>query len=314
MTAEVLVLDLHADIYAEHLRREFPALRVHTARDRSELPGDLASIGVLIAFGIAIDDALMTRLTGLKWVQSLATGVDHFLRCPTFKPGALLTSGRGIHGPSMRESTAYLMLSLAQNARQRHKDQNEHHWQRRLWSLLCDKTAVVVGIGVVGEAVGALLKAFGMRVIGVSRTPRTIAGFDEIVPRERLHDAAREADYLIAILPGSAENRAAFDAGVFAAMKPSACFINVGRGETVDQDALIDALRTKRIAGAGLDVFAATPLPKDNPLWDMPNVVITPHVAGFFVEYEDTIMPLIVENMRLFLEGKGSEMRNLVAR
>jgi phosphoglycerate dehydrogenase-like enzyme len=312
MNAEVLVLDLHADVYAGHLRREFPRLRVHTAKTRAELSGDLSGIDALISFGIAIDDDLMRRLTGLQWIQSLATGVDYFLRCPTLKPGVLITSGRGIHGPAMRETVAYLMLSLGQDARQRHADQTGHRWQRQMWSLLCDKTAVVVGIGVVGTAIGKLLKAFGMRVIGVSRTPRAVEGFDEVVSREKLHEASGRADYLINILPGGAENRGVFGEGIFAAMKPTAYFINVGRGDTVDEAALIECLHSKRIAGAGLDVFMSEPLPKESPLWDMPRVVLSPHVGGYFVEYEDAIMPLIVDNMRLFLAGNLREMRNIV--
>jgi D-2-hydroxyacid dehydrogenase (NADP+) len=312
MSAEVLVLDVNAHIYAEHLRREFPGLRVHTAKNRAEATGDISGIDVLISFGIAIDDDLMRRLTSLKWVQSLATGVDHFLRCPTLKPDAMVTSGRGIHGPAMRESTAYLMLSLSQNARQRHKDQISHTWNRQFWSLLSGKTAVLVGIGVIGAAVGQLLNELGMTVIGVSHTPREIPGFDSVMSRDRLREAAAKADYLINILPGSPDNHSAFDGSVFTAMKPTAFFINVGRGETVDEPALIECLRNNTIAGAGLDVYSAEPLPKDHPLWDMPNVVMSPHVGGYFIEYEDSIMPLIVDNMRLFLAGNLRDMRNIV--
>jgi phosphoglycerate dehydrogenase-like enzyme len=181
-----------------------------------------------------------------------------------------------------------------------------------LWTLLCDKTAVLVGLGLAATAIGQLLKAFGMKVIGVTRTPRTIAGFDEVVSRDRLAEAAGKADYLINILPGSAENVAAIGHDVFSAMKPSAFFVNIGRGETVDEAALIESLQSKRIAGAGLDVFRVEPLPQDSPLWSMPNVIIAPHVGGYFIEYEDYVMPLVIENMGHFLDGDYREMRNLV--
>ena len=314
MSGDVLVIDVHAEIYAERLRREFPGLRVHAAGSKTEVAADPSKISALIAFGIAVDDDLFRRLTGLRWVQSLATGVDYFLRCPSLGPNVLVTSGRGIHGPALRESVAYLLLSLAQSAAQRHDDQRAHRWRRQHWSLLCDKTAVVAGTGVVGSAIANLLKAFGMRVIGVTNTPRPAPGFDQMIPRAKLRDAAAKADYLINVLPGGPDNRGAFNDIVFAAMKPSAFFINVGRGDTVDEAALIETLRSKRIAGAGLDVFAVEPLPNDSPLWDLPNVILTPHVAGYFLEYEDHIMPLIIENMRLFLAGKLSEMRNVVPR
>jgi phosphoglycerate dehydrogenase-like enzyme len=167
---------------------------------------------------------------------------------------------------------------------------------------------------VVGVAIGDLLKALGMRVVGVTRTPRKIASFDEMLPTDRLVVAARSADYLINILPASGENVAIFDANVFSAMKHSAYFISAGRGQTVDEAALLTVLRERRIGGAGLDVFQSEPLPADSPFWDLPNAFITPHVGGYIVEYEDLIMPLIIDNMRLFLAGRQSEMRNVVAR
>jgi phosphoglycerate dehydrogenase-like enzyme len=131
---------------------------------------------------------------------------------------------------------------------------------------------------------------------------------------DRLIEAAARADYLINVLPGSPENIGLFTGDVFAAMKPTARFVNVGRGETVDQDALIDALRTGRIAGAALDVFSTRPLPPESPLWDMPNVVITPHIGGYVAEYEDYVMPIVIDNMRHFLAGRRGEMRNIVTR
>jgi D-2-hydroxyacid dehydrogenase (NADP+) len=314
MSVDVLVLDVHAPIYAERLQGEFPALRIHAAEDLAAVPVDLSPIKALIAFGMSIDDDLMRRLDRLEWIQSLATGVDHFLRCPTVRPGVLITSGRGIHGPPMREMTVYLMQSLAHNVRQQVTDQHNHVWQRRFWPLLCGKTAVIVGMGVAGSAIGELLKAFGMKVIGVTRTPRAIAGFDDVVARDRLAEVARQADYVIGILPASAGNIGTIGREVFAAMKPSAFFVNVGRGETVDEAALIEALRSRQIAGAGLDVFQSEPPTNDNPLWDMPNVVATPHVGGYFLEYEDFVMPLVIENMRYFLAGQYREMRNVIPR
>ena len=165
-----------------------------------------------------------------------------------------------------------------------------------------------------GIAIGELLKAFGMRVVGLSRTPRDVAGFDAMIATDRLAEAARRADYLINMLPASENNIGIFDAKIFAAMKPSAYYISAGRGQTVDETALLAALRERRIAGAGLEVFQTEPLPPDSPFWDLPNVFITPHVGGYVIEYEDFIMPLIVDNMRLFLSGRKSEMRNIVVR
>jgi phosphoglycerate dehydrogenase-like enzyme len=319
MPVNVLVLETFAHIYAERLRAEFDGLAVHTARSAGELaPGgavDPASIDVLVAFGISVNDGLMRRMPRLAWIQSLATGVDHFLACPSLKPDTLITSARGIHGPAMRETVAYLMLSLSHDTPRLVRDQAAHRWDRdRPWPLVARKTAVLVGTGVGGSAVGDLLQAFGMHVIGVSRTPRAEPGFHEMVHTDTLAQAARRADYLVNIMPGGPGNAQLIGRQVLEAMKPSAFFVNVGRGETVDEAALIDVLRQGRIAGAGLDVFAAEPLPADSPLWDLPNVFLTPHIGGRFDEYEDYAMPLIVENMRAFLAGHHDGMRNRIAR
>jgi phosphoglycerate dehydrogenase-like enzyme len=133
-----------------------------------------------------------------------------------------------------------------------------------------------------------------------------------MVPTAELAHAAAQADYLINVLPGSADNRGIFSRAVFAALKSGAYFINVGRGETVDEAALIEGLRAGRIAGAGLDVFQNSPLAPDSPFWDLPNVVISPQIGGYFEGYEDEVMPLLVENMGRFLAGRFGEMQNVV--
>ena len=280
--------------------------------DLSELPKDVSDIDVLISFAIELTDEFYQRATRLKWIQCLATGVDQVLRCPSLRPETILTSGRGVHGAPMRETVVYLMMAVSRDVKSLVEEQKAHVWNRRFYNLFTGKTAVVVGVGVVGTAIAQLLKAFGMHVIGVSRTPRTVEGFDEMMPTERLREAAGRADFLINVLPANADNALLFDRTVFAAMKPSAYYISAGRGQTVNEPALIAALRERRIAGAGLDVFQTEPLPANSPFWDLPNVFITPHLGGYTIEYEDLIMPLITDNMRLFLAGRYAEMQNVV--
>jgi D-2-hydroxyacid dehydrogenase (NADP+) len=310
----VLIVETYAQDYAAVLRQQFPELRVFTAASAAEVGADCGAIDVLIAFGIGINDELLGRMQQLKWVQSLATGVDHFLRSKTLRREAILTSGRGIHGPAMRETVLHLMLSVAHDSNRAVSDRSRRLWERRPWPLLAGKTALVVGTGVSGSAIGKLLQAVGMRVIGVSRTPRNAEGFDEVRASAGLADHVAEADYLVNVLPGSDENRNMIGRAVFAAMKPTSYFINVGRGETVDESALIACLGEGRIRGAGLDVFATEPLPTDSPLWGMPNVFLTPHVGGLFHEYAEMAMPIITNNMRRFLAGKPDTMQNLIDR
>jgi D-2-hydroxyacid dehydrogenase (NADP+) len=310
----VLIVDVHAEMYRDRLHTEFPALRFKLFHKAAEVTGDLSDIDVMIMFGIEVRDFMLAGAPRLKWIQSLATGVDHFLRCPSLKPNVLITSGRGIHGPPMREQVVYMMMAISRDAVRAVGDQKAHFWERRLWSTLHGKTAAIAGTGVVGSAIAELLRALGMHVIGVTRTPRQEAGFDEMIATDRLLDAVRRADYLINMLPASPDNIDLFDAAVFGAMQPSAYYISAGRGQTVDEAALLAVLRERRIAGAALEVFQTEPLPADSPFWDLPNVFITPHIGGYVIEYEDFIMPLIVDNMRLFLAGRPAEMRNIVVR
>ena len=193
-------------MYRDRLREEFPALQFTLFHSAAEVTGDLSDIDVMIMFGIEVRDFMLAGAPRLQWIQSLATGVDHFLRCPSLKPDVLITSGRGIHGPPMREQVVYMMMAISRDAVRAVGDQKAHFWERRLWSTLHGKTAAIAGIGVVGIAIAELLKALGMHVIGVTRTPRAAAGFDEMIRPIGWPTRRARADYLINMLPASDDN------------------------------------------------------------------------------------------------------------
>jgi D-2-hydroxyacid dehydrogenase (NADP+) len=206
------------------------------------------------------------------------------------------------------------MLALSRRVPQLVRNQAAHVWDRSLKPRVLDRrTLVIVGVGAIAVHIAKVCKVLGMTTIGLSRTPRQIAGFDAILPREKLLEAAAEADFLLVLAPYSKENDRIINAAVFDAMKPGACLINIARGGVVDEGALIEALRTGKIAGAGLDVFAEAPLPATSPLWDMENVFITPFIGGLSDRYEDDIMTVIKPNLRGFLAGRYDEMINRVA-
>src|SRR5271163_3275145 len=146
---KILIVDAHAEMYRDALRAEFTALQFSLFHRAAEVTGDLSDIDVMIMFGIEIRDRMLKGAPRLKWIQSLATGVDHFLRCPSLKPDVLITSGRGIHGPTMREQVVYMMMAVSRDADRNAEDKKAHFWERRLWSTLHGKTAVIVGVGVV---------------------------------------------------------------------------------------------------------------------------------------------------------------------
>ncbi len=315
MTTNVLIVDTFATAYRDELAPRFPAASFHVAATPADIEFPLQDVDVIISFGNDLPNEVFAAATRLSWFQSLATGVDQILRHPAFRPSTILTSARGIHAAPMRETVALLMLAVSRDVTRLVHDKDARRWDRGSpWPILAGKTAVVVGIGVSGIGVGQLLKAFGMHVIGISRTPREIEGFDEILPAHALLEVAPRADYLINVLPGGEANRNAISRPVIEALPPSSIFINVGRGESVDETALVDALAANRISGAGLDVTSKRPIPPDSPLWTLPNVFISPHIGGFFAEYEEHVMPIVASNMQAFIAGRPQDMVNVITR
>jgi phosphoglycerate dehydrogenase-like enzyme len=272
----------------------------------------MADADAIFAYGRGFDANCLAHAPRLKWFQCVITGTDHL--APVLKGSrVILTNARGIHGPQMAEMAILHMLALSRRVPQLVRNQAAHVWDRSLCPRVLDRrTLVILGVGAIAEHVAKVCKALGMKIIGVSRTPRELPGFDAIYPREQLLEAAAQADFLLALVPYAKESDRIIDAAVFDAMKPSACLINIARGGVVDEPALIEALKARKIAGAGLDVFAQAPLPKESPLWGMDNVFITPFIGGLSDRYEDEIMSIIKPNLRSFLAGRYDEMINRV--
>ena len=176
MAGKVLIVDIYAELYRDRLVAEFPGLQFMLFHKAAEVSADLSAIDIMIMFGIEIRDHMLRDAPRLQWIQSLATGVDHFLRCPSLRKDVLITSGRGIHAVPMREHVLYLMLAISHDAKRQVEDHQQNVWQRRLWSTLHGKTAVIAGTGVVGAAIGEMLQSLGMHVIGLSGTPRLARG------------------------------------------------------------------------------------------------------------------------------------------
>jgi phosphoglycerate dehydrogenase-like enzyme len=223
-----------------------------------------------------------------------------------------VTSGRGIHGPQMSELAFLSMISLSRDFTRMQNNQARHVWDRWPQKLIWGKTAVLVGIGPIAEDLALRCKAFGLRVIGISDARSEAPHFDRMMPRARLLEAAGEADFLIVLVPLSAQTRHMIDATVLSAMKKTGVLINLARGPVVDEKALVSALQQGKIGGAALDVFEAEPLPTDSPLWDMPNVIVTPRIGGMSDVYPEQALPLLVHNVRCFLDGRFGEMKNVL--
>ena len=314
MPSEVLIKGRDAAFFAERLAAALPDLRFHAGHDPAEALAKCAAADILIIRTDEIFAELIDRMPKLRLIQALTTGTDHIQALPNLPRHVTLAAARGFHGPQMSELAFIFMLHFVRDFRDLFATQTAHRWNRVEQSLLVDRTAVIVGVGSIAEDLAHKCKVFGMRVVGVSDGRAEAPHFDAILPRARLNEAAAQADFLIALVPHTPATNNLIGAAVFDAMKPSGVLVNIARGGVVDEDALIAALRAKKIAGAGLDVFRVEPLPKESPLWDMPNVFITSHVGGMADTYGDQVMPLLIENLRAFTEGRLEKMRFIVKR
>jgi phosphoglycerate dehydrogenase-like enzyme len=241
----------------------------------------------------------------LKWIQSASAGVDNLLFPELAASHVVLTNARGIYEEAIAEYVLGLMLVLAKGFTAVFERQQRREWQHRETERLERKRVLVAGVGPIGRAIGRNCAALRMSVRGVARTTRP--GDDvlaEIAAVEGLTDAVSSADYVVNTLPSTDETHHVFDHAVFEAMNPWTRFVNVGRGSTVDEPALIRALETGQIAGAALDVFEQEPLPHDSPLWTMPNVIVSPHMAGDAAGWREGVVELFVRNLERYLTGR----------
>lgn len=315
MTARIVYIgapEADAAEFAARVHADFNNADLFATNDRALALDNLANAEVIIGHHFQFDDALLKRAPKLRWIQSLTTGTDAILKLSLLRADVLVTSTRGMHGPQMSELVLLHMLALGRDFPRMQRNQQQARWERWPQPLLLNKTIVIVGIGAVAETLAPRCKAFGMKVYGVSSSMRLPAGFDGVFSRNDLPHAASLADFLVLIVPHSDATDKLVDAAVIAAMKPSAFLINVARGGVLDEAALLTALREKRLAGAALDVFQQTPLPGNHPLWQEPNVIITPLVGGMSNVYLEQAYPIVRDNLKRFLAHQLDRMINVV--
>jgi len=293
--------------------RDVEALaRVLRASSVAELANHLDELEVVFAWNFDRPTLLdlVPRAPRLRWIQSISAGVEELARPVLTEHGVVLTSAAGVYDPGLAESVLGFLLAFSTRILEDARLE-PGAWPADGTRLLRGTTALVVGAGSIGTEVGRLLRAAGLHVRGVARTPRPPDGtFDAIVGPEELHAELARADHIVNVLPITDATRGAFDADAFAAMRPSVVFVNIGRGATVDEPALIEALAHGRIAGAALDVFEVEPLPDTSPLWRMPNVLVSPHRAGDHERWQADVVAVFLDNLERFRAGEP--LRNVV--
>ena len=244
----------------------------------------------------------------LRWVHTMAAGGGGQVKAAGLTPEELervaFSTSAGPHSGPLAEFALFTVLAGAKTLPRLLAQQAEHRWSER-WTMqqVSQMTVVVVGMGNIGHGVAALFAALGARVIGVNRSVKVVDGVDEVVTPDRLVEVVAGADAIISTLPGTDATAGMLGREVFAAVRPGVILASVGRGNVIDQDALVEALTDGRVAFAGLDVVAVEPLPQDDPLWSMDNVLISPHTAALNADEDRLIAELFAANATRLLDG-----------
>lgn len=278
-----------------------PGVRLLISRDREDFRRLLPAADVVYGGRVRADELPLAGR--LRWIHADIAGVEGWPFAALKERGILLTNSRGLHAPSVADHTLLLILALVRNLPACLRSQAERRWAPVEPPELGGMTLVIVGYGHLGREIARRGLASGMRVIALRRDAPRAAGQDdgvEILSAGALPEVLASADILVLACPLTEETRGSIDARALRRMKPSAYLINVARGEVVVEKDLVQALQEGWIAGAGLDVFAEEPLPPDSPLWELPNVIITPHIAGLLRDYDARAAALFRDNLRRF--------------
>jgi phosphoglycerate dehydrogenase-like enzyme len=265
-----------------------------------EISSDPSTSDVVLGEPKLIRDAL-PHLSTLQWAQAIYAGVEPLVD-PAQRRDYILTNARGVFGELMSEYVFGYLLFLEKKIMERIQNQQAKQWERSEYGVLRGKTIGLLGVGSIGAHLAGTAQHFGMKVRGFTRASETSRQVDKYYHGEELLKFAEGLDYLVCILPKTEDTNKIVDADLLNTLPPHAVFINVGRGNAVDESALVEALNEGRLAAAVLDVFEQEPLPQDHPFWGTPNLYMTFHTSA--ISYPEDITKLFIENYQLYLEGK----------
>lgn len=293
-------------------------IRSFQVSDRGEFETRIAEADVVVVSGMWRNE-LIEKAPKLRFIQSISAGTDQYSRETLAARGIRLASARGANERAVAEHAMALILALTRRLPEARDNQAKHVWRGMIGDIagredeLGGKTLLIVGLGRIGVRLAKLAKAFDLKVLGVRRDPSAgNNGADSIHPMADLPTLLPQADFVALTCPLTPETERLIDASAFASMKRSAYLVNVARGRCVDEAALIAALNEKRIEGAALDCVAEEPLPQSSPLWNFPNVLITPHTAGETRRYEENVLDLLLENLDRLRRGETALLNQIL--
>jgi phosphoglycerate dehydrogenase-like enzyme len=297
--------------FAERMRADFPHVEIVHLDNYDDAERHLRDAEIAVTWSLRPEQFAVAEK--LRWIHSPAAAVHQLLFPELVESDVLLTNAREVHGPVVAEHVIALLFALAKLIPQAVRLQQEHVWgQEIMWRgrprprELMGATLGLVGLGAIGRGVAQRASALDMRVIAVREHPEKEkpAGVHEVYSTSQLPKLLQESDYVVLCPPLTSDTRGLMNAERLSFMKPEACLINVGRGPLVDESALARALQEHRIGGAALDVFEKEPLPPESPLWELENLLITPHTAGLTEKLWERHYHLISENLRRYLAGE----------
>lgn len=299
------------------------AITVREARTIDEVSDLIPTTDVLYTWNVF---PLPTDAPRLRWVQLHQAGVDMAAEHSLYSNSdVIFTTASGVHAIPIAEYTMAMVLAFAHHLPEMMEDKLTSSWPKERWNRylpqeLFGATIGIIGYGSIGRQIARLAQAFGMKVLAMKQNLRQLEEIntyqvaetgdpsgdipDRIYPPEALNSMLKECDYVAITVPLTEQTRHMIDANALKSMKSEAVLINIARGDIIDQPALIDALQRQQIRGAALDVFTPEPLPSDNPIWALPNVIQSPHIAGLTPHYYDRTVELFAENLRRFLSGE----------
>ncbi len=296
----------------EDLETCFPNLEFLFYPSIEEAEKDLPEAEILITYGEDLTEAHIEQAHALKWIMVISAGLEKMPLIKIKEHHIMVTNAKGIHRIPMAEYTFTTILNVAKNTRVWFEQQHQANWDRRVkMEELHGETMAIIGAGAIGSEIARLAKAFGMTTVGVTRSGHESAYIDKMYTTEALLEACRTAKYIVAILPETRQTQNLLNADVFRAMRSEAVFVNIGRGKTVDQDALLQALQTNQIAHAILDVFEEEPLSKSHPFWSMNNVTVTPHFSSVTANYQPRALEIFKKNLTTYLNKENNFMNQI---
>lgn len=276
------------------------------SKDRDTWEPHLSEAEIIAGWKKEIKAPSIDQDSKLRWLQSWSAGINSMPLEKMQEKGILLTSANGVHAFPISETIFALMLGLTRKINTYVKNQQSKTWHHAGIKLeIHNKTIAILGVGAIGKETAKIAKAFGMKVLGIRASGKPEEYVDKMYTTEQLNDILPQADYVVVTLPLTKETHHLIGPEQFQRMKPTAIFINIGRGEIAIEEELIHALQQGLIAGAGLDVFTTEPLPPESPLWEMENVIITPHTSGSTEHYNKRVIEdIFIPNLQKYIKGE----------